>query len=87
MVVFLTYLKNTFRPIRDFAKNSSRIAKAAAAGERIVDILDEKPDITDKPGANIALPLRESITFDSVCFSYDRGQHGARPRKLQPCTR
>ncbi|WP_298288589.1 ABC transporter ATP-binding protein [Novosphingobium sp.] len=74
LVVFLTYLKNTFRPIRDFAKNSSRIAKAAAAGERIVDILDETPDIADKPGAIMAQPLQDAITFDTVSFGYDESQ-------------
>jgi len=34
LIVFLSYLKNAFRPLRDFAKYSGRLAKAAAAGER-----------------------------------------------------
>ena len=39
LVVFLTYLKTAFKPLRDVAKYTGRIAKAAASGERIVDVL------------------------------------------------
>ena len=35
LFVFLAYLKNTFRPIREFAKYTGRLAKATAAGERV----------------------------------------------------
>jgi ATP-binding cassette, subfamily B, bacterial len=30
LLVFLTYLKNAFKPVRDFAKYTSRLAKASA---------------------------------------------------------
>lgn len=40
LVVFLTYLKTTFKPLRDLAKHTGRIARAAASGERIADTLD-----------------------------------------------
>ena len=40
LLVFITYLKATFRPIRGYAKYASRLAKASAAGERGVQLLD-----------------------------------------------
>ncbi len=73
LIVFLTYLKSTFRPIRDFAKNTSRIAKATAAGERVVDLLEEEPDICDAPDAVTAPPFRGRICFDAVGFAYPGG--------------
>lgn len=39
LVVFITYLKTTFKPLRDIAKHTGRIARASASGERIADTL------------------------------------------------
>jgi ATP-binding cassette, subfamily B, bacterial len=74
LVVFLTYLKNTFRPIRDFAKNSSRIAKATAAGERIADLLEEQPQIREIKDAYRAPRLAGVIRFDQVHFAHGDGK-------------
>jgi ATP-binding cassette, subfamily B, bacterial len=51
LLVFLTYLRRVFNPLQDFAKYSGRLAKASAAGSRILDILDRQPDIQDRPEA------------------------------------
>lgn len=74
LVVFLTYLKNTFRPIRDFAKNSSRIAKATAAGERIADLLEEEPQIVELPESYRAPRFAGVIRFDRVDFAHADGR-------------
>jgi ATP-binding cassette subfamily B protein len=37
LIVFLAYLKSAFRPAKDFAKYTGRLAKARAAAERVVD--------------------------------------------------
>jgi ATP-binding cassette subfamily B protein len=70
LIVFITYLKATFRPIRSYAKYTARLAKASAAGERVVELLDELPDIRDEPDARPAPALRGEITFDGVVFGY-----------------
>jgi ATP-binding cassette subfamily B protein len=70
LTVFLTYLKTAFRPLRDVAKYTGRIAKAAASGERIVEILDEEPDIVDASWARPAPPLRGYVRFEDVQFGY-----------------
>ncbi|MDR8020146.1 ABC transporter ATP-binding protein [Nesterenkonia aerolata] len=49
MVLFLMYLKIAMKPLRDMAKYTGRIARAAASGERIADLLDEPVEITDPP--------------------------------------
>jgi ATP-binding cassette subfamily B protein len=73
LVVFLTYLKNTFRPIRSYAKYTARIAKATASGERVIELLDEVPMIADVPGARPAPALTGRITFEDVHFGYGDG--------------
>jgi ATP-binding cassette subfamily B protein len=73
LLVFLSYLKTAFRPVRDFAKYAGRLAKAAAAGGRVVDLLEREPDVTDRPGAVAAPPLRGAVRFDGVDFAYEPG--------------
>ena len=74
LVVFLTYLKTAFKPMRDIAKYTSRIAKAVASGERIVDVLDVAPEITDRPGAREVPALRGDVHFSGVWLSYVPGR-------------
>lgn len=73
LLVFLAYLKYAFIPVRNFAKFTGRLAKASAAGERILDVLQESPDIKDLPGAVKAPTFRGDIEFDHVSFAYEPG--------------
>ena len=71
LVVFLTYLKSALKPVRDFAKYTARLAKAVAAGERVLDVFKHEPDIKDGPDAVPAPQLRGEVRFESVYFGYE----------------
>ncbi|HEX8229935.1 MAG TPA: ABC transporter transmembrane domain-containing protein, partial [Chloroflexia bacterium] len=73
LLVFLTYLKNGFKPVRDFAKYTGRLAKATAAGERVMDVLEREPDVRNMPGSRPAPVLRGAVRFDNVGFEYEPG--------------
>lgn len=73
LLVFMTYLKSAFKPMRDLAKYTGRIAKAAAAGERVLDVLDTEPGIRDLRGAQPAPPFRGAVRFEHVSFAYEPG--------------
>ncbi len=47
--------------------------RARASAGRIFEILDESPEITERPGAYDLLDVRGSIDFDHVTFTYDNG--------------
>ncbi|MEA5600339.1 ABC transporter ATP-binding protein [Nostoc sp. UHCC 0252] len=74
VLVFLTYLKNAFKPVQNFAKYTGRLAKAAASGERILDVLSQQPDVRDLPDAIPAPIFRGEVCFDHVHFAYEPGQ-------------
>lgn len=71
LLVFLSYLKSAYKPMQDVAKYTGRIAKALAAGERLVDLLEEVPEIADAPDALPAPHLTGRVRFEGVSFAYD----------------
>lgn len=74
LLVFLVYVKRAFKPAQEFAKYTARMSKAAAAGERVIEVLEEQPDIMDGLDAMPAPKLRGQITFEGVGFRYDGGR-------------
>ncbi|HEV8469682.1 MAG TPA: ABC transporter ATP-binding protein [Candidatus Limnocylindria bacterium] len=73
LIVFLSYLKSAFRPARDFAKYTGRLAKATAAGERVLDVLEMQPEVRDLPGARNAPTFSGALRFEGVSFAYESG--------------
>jgi ATP-binding cassette subfamily B protein len=70
LIVFLAYLRGATKPLQEFAKYTGRLAKATAAGERVLELLDRKADVHDIPGAVVAPPFQGAIQFEAVTFSY-----------------
>ena len=73
LVVFLTYLRAAFKPMRDVAKYVGRIAQAAASSERIVDILEEVPTVVDRPDARPAPRFAGDVELRDVSLEYRPG--------------
>ncbi len=67
---YVTMLQAPFRMLGMFLMLGQR---AKASAERIFEILDEEPDIVDRPDAAPLTEVRGSIEFDSVRFSYGDG--------------
>ena len=70
LVVFIQYLKGAFKPMRDLAKYTGRIAKAAASGERILDLMHTEQDVTDSAKAYTIKHLAGEIRLENVTASY-----------------
>jgi ATP-binding cassette subfamily B protein len=73
LLVFLNYLKKAFHPMEDFAKYTGRLAKATAAGEQVVHLLDRKPEVSDRPKAVAAPRFQGEVRFEQVWFAYEPG--------------
>jgi ATP-binding cassette subfamily B protein len=79
LIIFLAYLRRAYNPVQDFAKYTGRLAKAGAAGERVLDLLDRTPEIRDLPDARPAPAFAGRITFEQVVFAYDTPAPVAEP--------
>lgn len=78
LIVLLAYLKSAFKPMQDFAKYTGRLAKATAAGERVLELLAEPAEVRDRPDAVAAPPLAGAVRFEGVSFSYEPGREALR---------
>jgi len=70
---FITYARNFVQPLRQLADLYNSIQTALAGAERVFEIMDEKAEITDKPGAISLDDIRGDVVFDHVDFSYVPG--------------
>jgi len=78
---FITYLgvfSQVTRPARAITDAIGNINQGIAAGERILALIDIKPEIKDKPGAIDLTSFDHGIEFKDVRFSYEEREvlHG-----------
>ena len=72
IVAFMTYMSRLFVPIRDLSQLYTTLQSATAGGERVLELLQTAPQVSDVPGARDLPALAGRVEFRHVCFSYDR---------------
>lgn len=72
--IFYLYLPRFFRPIMVLATFFPQFSTGMAAYERILEIIDSKPYVTQNPDAHAVDGLNGEIQFDKVDFSYRKGE-------------
>ena len=71
LVLFLTYLKMLYQPMRDLSKLTNLASMGTSAAERIQEILGQAPEAVDSHVPyHGPKKLRGDITFENVVFSY-----------------
>jgi len=75
VLVFVSYVKNVYKPIRSVAKLTTKFSSGTVSIERISQILDTKPDIVESDAAINAPIFSGALTFSSVSFQYDSVDH------------
>lgn len=67
---FVSALLMAAQPIRALGSLSTKVQEGLAAVERIYELIDEKPTIVDRPGAQPLRTPNGSIRFEDVSFAY-----------------
>jgi len=70
LIVFLSYLTQFFKPVKDLATITNQIAQTAVGVERVRGILDADIIIPEFPDALDPQAFRGEIEFDDVAFAY-----------------
>ncbi len=71
IVSFLMYVRRFYEPVRMIANLYTQLQAAIAGAERIFELLDTEPEITDASDAIPLPPVQGRVEFDHVSFAYD----------------
>ena len=71
-MAFLTALILLYEPFKGLTKTNNVIQIGVAASSRVFEMLDIRPDIVDRPGAQPLPPFSEAIRFERVSFCYEQ---------------
>jgi ABC-type multidrug transport system fused ATPase/permease subunit len=72
LTVFLSYLSQFFKPVKDLATMTNSIAQTAVGVDRVRAILDASDCIPEKPDAKEPNQFKGDIEFDHIAFSYSK---------------
>src|SRR5919108_3370445 len=73
LIAFALWVQRFFEPIRQLTMQYSQLQRAMAAGVRIFELLDVKPEVQDVPGAVEIPTVQGDIRFEHVSFHYVPG--------------
>jgi ATP-binding cassette subfamily B protein len=73
LFAFLLYVQNFFDPVQQLSQLYSTFLSATAALDKIMDVLDEEPEVVDEPGAGELPPVKGHVRFEHVRFGYGGG--------------
>lgn len=71
LITFGTYISMFWRPVMNLSNFYNQLITNVAGAERIFEILDTKPDITDAACVRALPEVQGVVRFDHVSFSYD----------------
>jgi ATP-binding cassette, subfamily B, bacterial len=73
LFAFIGYLANFFDPVQQLSQLYNTFLAAVAALDKIIDVMDEEPEVRDRPDA-VELPRIEGhVRFENVVFGYGDG--------------
>src|SRR5213076_1346895 len=73
LFAFMLYVQNFFDPVQQLSQLYNTFLSATAALDKIMDVMDEEPAITDTPDAYELPPIDGHVRFEGVRFSYGTG--------------
>jgi ATP-binding cassette subfamily B protein len=73
LFAFMLYVQNFFDPVQQLSQLYGTFLSATAALDKIMDLLDEQPEVVDRPGARELEHVRGDVRFEHVRFGYGNG--------------
>jgi ABC-type multidrug transport system fused ATPase/permease subunit len=70
LFAFMLYVNNFFDPVQQLSQLYNTFLSAAAALDKIIGVLDEPPEVFDRPGARPLERIGGHVRFEDVHFAY-----------------
>jgi len=71
LIVFILLLHLVYEPVKKWAEENANVQRGIVAAERLFEVLNLKPNITDKDGALELTEFKDEIRFENVSFKYN----------------
>ncbi len=70
LFAFMLYVNNFFDPVQQLSQLYNTFLSATAALDKIIGVLDEAPEVVDRPGATPLPHIAGHVRFEDVHFAY-----------------
>ncbi|MHB1539079.1 MAG: ABC transporter ATP-binding protein, partial [Solirubrobacteraceae bacterium] len=80
VVAFVATMSYLFEPIQQLSQLYTTYQSGMAALEKIFQLLDVEPELSDAPDAIELPPIRGEVTFEAVTFAYGARRRSGRQR-------
>lgn len=75
LVAFTAYINNLWAPISTLTNMYVVLQATLASADKVFQLLDTQPTVTDAPNAVALPPIKGEIVFDHVYFGYDESRN------------
>src|SRR3989475_4103854 len=71
LLIVLSYLGQLYDPLKTISRKAAAVQCYRASAERVFALLDERPDVRERPHARPLGRAAGAVAFHDVCFAYD----------------
>ncbi len=73
LLLVMGYLSQLYRPLETISQKMGDLQASLASAERAFSLIDEEPDVIEKPDAKALSRARGVVSFRNLSFAYDDG--------------
>jgi ABC-type multidrug transport system fused ATPase/permease subunit len=73
LFAFILYVSNFFDPVQQLSQLYNTFLAAVAALDKIMDVMDEEPEVRDRPGARELGRIEGHVALEDLHFGYGDG--------------
>lgn len=73
-IAYIAIFSQVMRPAKALTDSFSNINSGIAAGERVLDLIDQRPAIVDRPDAKVVQDFHHDVQVSDISFAYGERQ-------------
>jgi ATP-binding cassette subfamily B protein len=71
LLIVMSYISKLYEPLKTFGRKVTSMQSTLVSAERAFALLDQEPDVTERPDARPLIRAKGAVEFRDVSFSYD----------------
>ena len=74
LILVMSYLAMLYSPLQTLSKSAASLQGSLVSAERAFELLDQAPEVPEKPNALPLVRARGEVAFENVSFGYNAGR-------------